>query len=79
MNTVNLPGFTAESSVYSPDGQFRTVFSETSYASGGEVTPQTVVCRRNQNGEMICVDPLCRFRCRFKKGAALQDCLSNCD
>lgn len=79
MSTMNLPGFTAEYSMYSSPGRFQTVVSDTSYASSAEVRPQRVFCGRNKNGEIVCPDPLCPFRCRFKKGAALLECLSNCD
>jgi hypothetical protein len=79
MNRVNLPGFTAECAMYSAQGQFQTVFSDTSYESDATVKPQRFFCGRNANGEIVCHDPLCRFRCRFKKGAALQECLSDCD
>jgi hypothetical protein len=79
MNTMNLPGFTAECSMYSSRGQFQTAVSDTSYLSGAEVNPQMIFCGRNKDGDFVCTDPLCRFRCRSKKGAALQECLANCD
>jgi hypothetical protein len=79
MNNFSLPGFTAGCSVYSTHGQFQTVASGNSFRPDAEVRPQRVFCGLTKDGDFTCVDPLCRFRCRSKRGAALQQCLSNCD
>jgi hypothetical protein len=79
MKTVNMPGFTAEQSIYSTHGQFRTVAFSTSYTSDAEVRPQKIICSRGVDGNIECVDPTCRFHCyQTKRGAALRECLADC-
>ncbi len=78
MNTVNTPGFTAERSIYSTNGQFQTVAFD-AYVSDAEVRLQKFICHHDGGGNIICTDTACRVRClHTKKGAALQACLDDC-
>ena len=77
MNTVSMPGFTAERSMQPAQGQFRAVAFDT-YGRGEEVIPQKMICT-NQDGVLMCVNPTCRQHCYIsKKGAALRACLDDC-
>ena len=54
MKTTNMPGFTAEASLYRINGQFRTVASDTSYVFDAEIRPQLYCVE--QDGHVICSD-----------------------
>jgi hypothetical protein len=92
MNTMNMPGFTAEHSLYRTDEHFHTNVSDTFRVFDAEVIPQ-LICYWN-GPDLICGDepfgggpnigrdhtlPQCRARCyRTKHGAALKECLADC-
>ncbi len=77
MNTVSMPGFTAERSMHTAQGQFQAAVFD-AYVPGAGVIPQKIICTR-QDGVLMCIDPACRQRCYVsKKGAALRACLDDC-
>jgi len=51
---MNMPGFTAEHSLYRTNGQFSTVASDTSHVFDAEIRPQLYCVE--QDGHVICVD-----------------------
>jgi hypothetical protein len=53
MNTINLPGFTAEHSLNGSKGQFHTVASDASYAFDAQIRPQLHCVEKN--GEVACI------------------------
>ena len=78
MNAIKMPGFTAERSIQPAHGRFRTV-AYASFASAAEVRLQMLICHRDSEGDLVCVDPACRLHCYLtKKGAALRACLDDC-
>jgi len=92
MNIMNMPGFTAEHSLYKTDEHFHTNVSDTFRVFNAEVIPQ-LICQWNGE-DLICYDepfgggpnfggdksyPRCRAGCyRTKRGAALRECLDEC-
>src|SRR5690349_11922178 len=52
MNAMNMPGFTAEHSLYTSRGQFRTAASDSSYVSDAEIRPQLDCVEHN--GQIVC-------------------------
>lgn len=77
MNTVSMPGFSAERSIRTAQAQFQAVVFD-AYVPGAGIIPQKIICTR-QNGVLMCINPTCRQHCYVsKKGAALQACLDDC-
>lgn len=82
MNTMKMPGFTAEHSLYRTDEHFRTGAADPFRVLNAEVRPQLYYCHRDpETGEEICVNPGCRVQCfnSGKHGKALERCLARCD
>jgi hypothetical protein len=78
MNTVSMPGFTAERSMRAASRQYQAFALDASYASGARVIPQKIICTR-RDGVLTCVNPKCRLQCyQTKKGADLRACLDDC-
>ncbi len=79
MKRHNLPGFSAERSIYRTESRFQTITPVGSYPADAAVVPQRLICHRDAWGNIDCVDPQCRLNCyRTKHGAALQACLADC-
>lgn len=84
MNAINMPGFTAEHSLYRGNRQLYARASDTPYAFAPEIVSQGCIVI---DGDLVCdlprlpvdkPDP-CRGRCyRMFHGAALTKCLENC-
>ena len=87
MDKDNLPGFTAEHSLYGADQQFYARASSTPYAFAADIVPQGCIVL---DGTLVCDIPRgpvpkpdpeirCMSRCRQTyRGAALQKCLEDC-
>lgn len=90
---MNMPGFTAEHSLYRTEGHFHTGVSDTSRVFSDEVRPQ-LICQW-RGGDLICgeqpfggsgslggdkTEAQCRAGCyrTKKRGAALRACLADC-
>lgn len=89
---MNMPGFTAEHSLYRTDGHFHSGLPNTFRVLDAEVRPQ-LICHFD-GGDLICGDEpfggtpglggdhsyaQCRARCyRTQRGAALRECLADC-
>jgi hypothetical protein len=89
---MNVPGFTAEHSLYRTDEHFHTRVLDTFRVFSAAVTPQ-LICQWN-GGDLICGDEpfggtpsfgnhsyaQCRAGCyhRSLRGAALRACLAEC-
>jgi hypothetical protein len=78
MNTIRMPGLTAETSVYSANRDFQSALSAVRGAPVAEIRPQRIICS-HENDVWTCVDTTCRLHCyQTKKGAALRACLEDC-
>lgn len=87
MNATNMPGFTADQSLYGSNGQAYARVSDASYGSGAEIVPQGCYVI---DGQFWCDLPRfpfpkpdpeirCRSACRRRfRGPELAACLAEC-
>jgi hypothetical protein len=86
MNDINIPGFTAEHSLYGDYRQTYAYASDTRHPLAPEIVPQGCIVL---DGVLVCdlpgiptdprSDARCRARCyRTFHGAALKECLGEC-
>jgi hypothetical protein len=54
MNTMNMPGFTAEASLYTTEERHRRASFPISVTVSGRVLPQTLVCLVDEAGVTTC-------------------------